>query len=86
MKDSILFNKTPGQVLRDIYYSVDKDEPYVRCYLFHKPLLILRSIDLVKQVMIEVFPNRVFGGATEADTLGYVHLLGIRQPRWKYLR
>ncbi|XP_043282476.1 cytochrome P450 6k1-like isoform X2 [Venturia canescens] len=89
MRESILLKKTPGQVLRDIYYSVDADEPLVGCYLFHKPLLIVRSLSLIKQFMIkdfETFPNRGFGGKSEADPLGYVSLLGIRKPRWKYLR
>ena len=89
MKDSILFKKMPGQVLKDIYYSVDPNEPIVGCYIFHKPLLIIRDRDLIKQMMVkdfEVFPNRGFGGDGEADTLGYVNLLGLRKPKWKYVR
>lgn len=89
MKDSILLSKTPGQVMRDIYNSVDAEEPFVGCYLFYKPLLILRSPDLIKQLMIkdfDIFPNRGFGGKSEADPLGYVSLLGIKHPHWKFLR
>lgn len=86
--DSLTFKKPPGKMLQDIYESVDS-EPYVGFYIFHKPILMLRDLNLIKQIMIkdfDIFPNRRFGGDYEKDSVGLINLLGIHQPKWKYLR
>lgn len=88
-KDVFAFKKSPGEVLQSIYESVDSEDPYVGFYVFHKPMLMLRDLDLIKQIMVkdfEVFPNRQFGGKTQMDSVGLMNLLGVHQPRWKYIR
>lgn len=88
-KDTFTFKKSPGQVIQEIYEKVDPSEPYIGFYVFHQPKLLLCDLNLMKQLMVkdfDVFPNRCFGGETEKDTVGLVSLLGIHQPRWKYLR
>ncbi|XP_012278033.1 cytochrome P450 6k1-like [Orussus abietinus] len=88
-KDTLTFRKPPGQVLRDIYESANPDAPYIGFYIFHKPMLLLRSPDLIKQIMVKdfhIFPNRRFGGDGEKDSVGLINLLSIKHPKWKYLR
>lgn len=88
-KECITLKKSPGEVMREIYNSADPDDPYIGFYIFHKPMLLLRNHDLIKQVMItdfEAFPNRRFGSGIEKDTVGLDSILSIKQPRWKYLR
>lgn len=83
------FQKAPGLVLQDIYEYANQTDPYIGFYVFHKPGLLLRDINLIKQIMVkdfDVFPNRQFGGKLEKDSVGLVNLLAVRQPRWKYLR
>jgi len=88
-KDCITLKKPPAEVLREIYNSADPDDPYIGFYIFHKPILLLRNHDLIKQVMIkdfDVFPNRRFGSGIERDALSLDSILSMKQPRWKYVR
>ncbi|KAL6258724.1 hypothetical protein P5V15_010674 [Pogonomyrmex californicus] len=88
-KDCITFKKAPGQVMHEIYNSADPNDPYIGFYIFHKPMLLLRNSDLIKQTMIkdfEIFPNRRFGSLNERDLVGLDSILSIKQPRWKYLK
>ncbi|XP_014211785.1 cytochrome P450 6k1-like [Copidosoma floridanum] len=88
--NTFTLKKPPGQELQDIYESAeDNDSPFVGFYIFHSPKLLLRDLKLMKQLMVkefETFPNRCFGGAQQMDSVGLVNLLGIHQPRWRYLR
>lgn len=88
-KDLLTLRKPAGEVMREIYNSADPDDPYIGFYIFHKPMLLLRNHDLIKQVMItdfEIFPNRRFGSTKQRDSIGLDSILSIKQPRWKYLR
>ncbi|XP_067217204.1 probable cytochrome P450 6g2 isoform X2 [Linepithema humile] len=87
--DSLTLKKPPSEVLREIYNYADPDDPYIGFYIFHKPMLLLRNHDVMKQIFIkdfDVFPNRRFGSANQRDALGLDSILSIQQPRWKYLR
>lgn len=88
-KDCIILKKAPNEVMREIYNSADPDDPYIGFYIFHKPMLLLRNHDLIKQMMItdfDVFPNRRFGSSNQRDAIGLDSILSIKQPRWRYLR
>lgn len=88
-KECVLLKKPPSVIMREIYNSVDPDDPYVGFYIFHKPVLLLRDHDLIKQVMItdfDVFPNRRFGSGIERDSVNLDSILSMKQPRWKYVR
>ncbi|KAM0737251.1 Cytochrome P450 6k1 [Formica fusca] len=88
-KECLILKKPPGEVIREIYNSADPDDPYIGFYIFHKPMLLLRDHDLIKQVMItdfEIFPNRRFGSRNQRDSIGLDSILSIKQPRWRYLR
>ncbi|KAI4495992.1 hypothetical protein M0802_008207 [Mischocyttarus mexicanus] len=88
-KDTITFKKPPGIVLQDIYDYADHDDKYIGFYILSKPSLMLRDMDLIKQIMVtdfSTFPDRMFGGKYEKDSVGLYNLLGINHPKWKYLR
>ncbi|KAL6448547.1 hypothetical protein ACFW04_000437 [Cataglyphis niger] len=88
-KDCFILKKPPGEVMREIYNNADPDDPYIGFYILHKPMLLLRDHDLIKQVMItdfEIFPNRRFGSKNQRDSIGLDSILSIKQPRWRYLR
>lgn len=88
-KDTFTFQKPPGQVIQEIYEKAAHDDRYIGFYIFHEPKLLLRDLGLMKHLMVkdfDVFPNRCFGGESQKDSVGLVNLLGIHQPRWKYLR
>lgn len=87
--DMFMFKKSPGEILQSIYEAAGPEDPYIGFYVFHKPMLMLRDHGLIKQVMVkdfDIFPNRQFGGERGIDSVGLENLLGINQPRWKYLR
>lgn len=88
-KDTITFKKPPGVLLQDIYDYADQNDKYIGFYILSKPALMLRDINLIKQIMVTdfyTFPDRMFGGKYEKDTVGLCNLLGINHPKWKYLR
>lgn len=88
-KDCITLKKPPAEILREIYNSADPNDPYIGFYIFHKPILLLRDHDLIKQIMItdfDVFPNRRFGSSLEKDAVNLDSILSMKQPRWKYVR
>lgn len=88
-KDCIILKKPPHEIMREIYNSADPDDPYIGFYIFHKPMLLLRDHDLIKQIMIkdfDVFPNRRFGSGIERDAINLDSILSIKQPRWSYVR
>ena len=87
--ETLTFQKPPGLVLQEIYESANPEDPYIGFYIFHKPMLMLRDLNLIKQIMVkdfEFFPNRRFGGNIQIDSVGFTNLLNIHQPRWRYLR
>ncbi|XP_014213303.1 cytochrome P450 6k1 [Copidosoma floridanum] len=89
-KDGILFRRAPGYHLGVLHNSaVDKKAPYVGFYIFHKPCLLLRDPEIIKQVMIRDFDNfsdRHFAGSQQKDSIGMKNLFGLKNPAWKYLR
>lgn len=69
-------------------YQKGKGLPYVGFYIFDKPALILRDLDLIKSVLVQdfnSFSNR-YVSTGETDILGYYNLFLIENPAWKKLR
>lgn len=88
-KDCIILKKSPGEMMREIYNCADPEDPYIGFYIFHKPILLLRDHDLIKQIMIkdfDVFPNRRFGSGIERDAMNLNSILSMKQPRWRYVK
>ncbi|KAL0808584.1 hypothetical protein ABMA28_013026 [Loxostege sticticalis] len=88
-KNGALFRTGPGLHFGELYREAPADAPYVGIYIFHKPGLLLRDPEIVKQVLVRDFnnfTNRHFAGRQQKDSIGMLNLFGIRDPAWSYLR
>nr|XP_012218901.1 PREDICTED: probable cytochrome P450 6g2 [Linepithema humile] len=88
-KDAILFRSAPGWHIGQLYKAARADAAYVGFYIFHKPCLLLRDPDVIRQFMIHDFENfsdRHFAGPNQKDSIGMRNLFGVKNPVWKYLR
>ncbi|XP_014209324.2 cytochrome P450 6k1-like [Copidosoma floridanum] len=90
IKDGVLFRTAPGWHMGVLHNStINKDAPFVGFYIFHKPCLLLRDPNIIKDVMIRRFDNftdRHYAGTQQMDSLGMTNLFGLKNPTWKYLR
>ncbi|XP_028161117.1 cytochrome P450 6k1-like [Ostrinia furnacalis] len=88
-KDGILFRTPPGYHMSQLYKEAPADAPYVGFYIFHKPCLLLKDPEIIKQMLIrdfDNFSNRHFAGSVQKDSIGMINLFGIKNPAWRYLR
>lgn len=88
-KDAVLFRTAPGWHLGQLYRAAKTELPYVGFYIFHKPCLLLRDPEIIKQLFVRDFDNfcdRHFAGSVEKDSIGMRNLFGVKNPAWKYLR
>nr|ARA91614.1 cytochrome P450 monooxygenase [Pieris rapae] len=88
-KRGILFRSPPGYHFGELYHRMPKDVPYVGFYVFHKPCLLLRDPEIIKQILIKDFhnfSNRHFAGSQQRDSSGMRNLFGLVNPGWRYLR
>lgn len=88
-KNAILFRTAPGFHLGEIYRQAPADAPFVGFYIFHKPCLLLKDPEIIKQILItdfNNFSNRHFAGSQQKDSIGMVNLFGLKNPAWRYLR
>ncbi|KAL0830301.1 hypothetical protein ABMA28_002501 [Loxostege sticticalis] len=88
-KDGILFRTAPGYHLGQLYRDAPADAPYVGFYIFHKPCLLLKDPQIIKQILIrdfDNFSNRHFAGPQQKDSIGMINLFGLKNPAWRYLR
>ncbi|CAF4904854.1 unnamed protein product [Pieris macdunnoughi] len=88
-KRGILFRSPPGYHFGELYQRMPKDVPYVGFYIFHKPCLLLRDPEIIKQILVKDFhnfSNRHFAGSQQRDSSGMRNLFGIVNPGWRYLR
>lgn len=88
-KDAILFRTAPGWYMGELYRAANSDLPYVGFYIFHKPCLLLRDPEIIKQILVRDFNNfsdRHFAGAVQKDSIGMRNLFGVKNPVWRYLR
>jgi len=88
-KNAILFRSAPGWHIGQLYKAARTNAPYIGFYIFHKPCLLLRDPDVMKQFIIRDFENfsdRHFAGPNQKDSVGMRNLFGVKNPVWKYLR
>ncbi|KAJ6641325.1 putative cytochrome P450 6g2 [Pseudolycoriella hygida] len=88
--ECLLFRKSVAQVFSDIYsYPKFISKSCVGMYLFHKPTLLVRDPELVKQILVKdfaSFSNRHTASDTHSDIVGSYNLFFILNPTWKILR
>ena len=77
-----------GKHLQQIYKEYS-DKPYVGIFSFDKPILLIRDLELVKNILVKDFQNfmdRIVSLNEELDPLTNRSLLVIKGQRWRHLR
>ena len=88
-KNAVLFKTAPGWHLGELHKAAKTDAKFVGFYIFHKPCMLLRDPDIIKQILVKDFDNfsdRHFAGSQQKDSIGMKNLFGLKNPAWKYLR
>ncbi|KAM7348829.1 cytochrome P450 6v1 isoform 1-T3 [Cochliomyia hominivorax] len=90
LKDVLKMQNSFALQLRDYYFNERfTREPLVGIYLFHQPALLLRDLQLVRQVLIEDFVNfshRFSKCDGHQDKMGALNLFFARNPEWRDIR
>lgn len=89
LKDSVLMRKPAGTVFGELHQQGTEEDDVLGVYIFHKPFLLLRNPELIKQILIkdsDVFSDRYFSPRTKNDKDGGRNLFNLQNPEWKYLR
>ena len=88
LKECVLLKATIGQQLQRIY-NEQSDKPYVGIFSFDKPSLLIRDVELVKNILVKDFQNfvdRVFSVEDKLDPLFGNNLAVLRGQIWRQLR
>ncbi|XP_055684339.1 cytochrome P450 6g1-like [Lutzomyia longipalpis] len=90
LKDSMMFKKSFGELFLDIYnHEKFKDDPVTGVYFFHKPSLVIRHPELIKNILVKDFPNFIDRGVNSDphdDGIGRDNLFSVKGQRWKTIR
>lgn len=90
LKDVLKMQNSFALQLRDFYYNERfAREPLVGIYLFHQPALLLRDLQVIRQVLIEDFVNfshRFSKCDAHQDRMGAMNLFFARNPEWRDIR
>ncbi|XP_020286172.1 cytochrome P450 6k1-like isoform X2 [Pseudomyrmex gracilis] len=89
LKDAILMRKPAGVILAELHQQANDDDEVLGIYVLHKPFLLIRNPELIKQIMIKdfhAFSNHHFTAKTNADSVSKWCLGFVDNPEWKYLR
>jgi cytochrome P450 family 6 len=88
IKDCVFLKKTIGEQLQRIYVE-NRDKPYVGIFSFDKPSLLIRDLELVKNILVKdfnTFMDRAPSAEEKNDPL-FSNILGvIKGQRWRHLR
>ena len=88
LKDCVLLKTTIGEQLQRIY-NEHSDKPYVGIFSFDKPSLLIRDLEVVKNILVKDFHNfmdRTFSFEDKCDpVLGKV-LPVLKGQLWRHLR
>jgi cytochrome P450 family 6 len=88
LKECVLLKNTIGEQLHRIY-NEHSDKPYVGIFSFDKPSLLLRDLDLVKNILVKDFQNftdRTFSIDEKFDPLMGNVLSILNGQLWRRLR
>ncbi|XP_067005524.2 cytochrome P450 6k1 isoform X2 [Anabrus simplex] len=79
---------SPGQLFADIY-NQGEGEPFIGCFIFDKPALVIRDLELIKRIVVkdfEHFHSRYTNTDASVDPVGARNLFVTRGQRWKFFR
>jgi cytochrome P450 family 6 len=88
LKDCVLLKTTIGEQLQKIY-NEHSDKPYVGIFSFDKPSLLIRNVELVKNILVKDFHNfinRTVSFETKFDPLFCCDLPVLKGQLWRHLR
>ena len=77
-----------GKHLQKIYEQ-HSDKPYVGIFSFDKPILLIRDLELVKNILVKDFQNfidRVISLDEKLDPLGSKGLFAMKGQLWRHWR
>lgn len=89
VKDVIQFKKSPSFVIGDLHNEASDNDDVLGIYIFHKPFLLLRNAELIKQILIkdfDYFPDRYFTAQSIRDKIGSTNLFTMHNPEWRQMR
>ncbi|XP_011704424.1 PREDICTED: probable cytochrome P450 6a14 [Wasmannia auropunctata] len=87
LRDVILTNISAGNYVTDLYNNY-KDEPLIGLFARRTPILVVKDLDLIKDVLIKdfsKFADRGLSTYERAEPLS-LHLFSLESKRWRPLR
>jgi cytochrome P450 family 6 len=88
LKDCVLLKTSIGEQLQRIY-NEHTDKPYVGIFSFDKPSLLIRDLELVKNILLkdfQTFMDRTFSFEDKFDPLIGKNLAVLNGQLWRHLR
>ena len=88
LKDCVLLKTTIGEQLQRIY-NEHSDKPYVGIFTFDKPSILIRDLELVKNILVkdfQSFVDRTFSYEEKFDPLFGNSLPALKGQLWRHLR
>jgi len=88
LKECALQKTTIGEQLQKIY-NEHSDKPYVGIFSFDKPSLLIRDLELVKNILVKDFQNfmdRIFSVDERFDPIFGRNLSVLKGQLWRHLR
>jgi len=88
LKECALQKTTIGEQLKNIY-NEHSDKPYVGIFSFDKPSLLVRDLEMVKNILVKDFQNfmdRTFSVEERFDPLFGKNLGMLKGQIWRHLR
>jgi cytochrome P450 family 6 len=88
LKECVLLKTTIGEQLQRIY-NEHRDKPYVGIFSFDKPSLLVRDLELVKNILVKDFQNfmdRILSVEDKFDPLICNALINLKGQLWRHLR
>jgi cytochrome P450 family 6 len=88
LKDCVFQKVHIGERLQQIYEQ-HSDKPFVGIFSFDKPSLLIRDLELVKNILVKdfnTFMDRTLSAEEKHDPLLANILPVIKGQRWRYLR
>ncbi|GAB0089364.1 Cytochrome P450 [Sergentomyia squamirostris] len=90
IKETMLFRKSFGDLFLELYnHPQFKEEPITGVYFFHKPSLIIRHPEIIKNILVKDFQNfvdRPISSDPHYDGIGRDNLFSAKGTRWKTIR
>jgi cytochrome P450 len=83
-----LLKTTIGEQLQGIY-NEQSDKPYVGIFSFDKPSLLIRDLELVKNILVkefQTFMDRTFSFEDKFDSVIGKSLVALKGQLWRHLR